>query len=333
MLAALYLEIGWFYYEHFHFETSKKWFEKAGKSTGFEYELTAALGRRTKWQEKATSQLFLNGKSRDVADDESAAKDKEENEEVVSKIELGTEASYEREPGIPYRGKISKHNADGTVELTFNNQKLGSVNTNLGKLKIVSKAKSLDVPDYLPKIVILDDETLLDQIKFEQQKILTRLIPLDQCVLLGLACVSMKLRRAANLSEGVQATYLERILKNQQSWGIQMRALELRSYGEVVSKDKLIRAIGQFESLVIEYERIDKPQTCLEYVFQCGLRDRWHHHTSLGDAYMRMALYNSAITVYERIGNLEKQCECLAYSRRKKDAEDLILSLLEKKRI
>jgi len=260
LYASLCLEIGWFNYDHFHFELAKSWFEKAAKSTGMVYEKTAILGKRTKFQIEAKAQLVVVGKSRDVNPNE--------------------------------------------------------------------EWKPSEDSD-LPVEVILEDENLLKEIAFEEDAQLDRFVPLDQCALLGLAAAALRLHRVAHLSEDEQAAYISRILRHPQAWCVQLKALLLRSYGEIVGRDKLIRAIQQFEAILVGYETIKRPLHCFDFLFQTGLQSYWAIHTGLGDAYFEKHMNQSALAVYEKIGNLSKQCECLSIIGRKEDAQKLVKSLLE----
>eukprot|EP00494_Astrolonche_serrata_P009501 UN09553 len=92
-----------------------------------------------------------------------------------------------------------------------------------------------DVKEWLPTSCLLDDENMLESILWDDKEKVnfTKLMPIHQCVLLGLADCSTKLNHLHHVSEDVQFTYLERLLMQPQVWCIQFSGLLIRSLSEV----------------------------------------------------------------------------------------------------
>ncbi|ETO09317.1 hypothetical protein RFI_28068 [Reticulomyxa filosa] len=298
----------------------------------FEYELTAKLGKRTKWQSEDKSQLYLNIK-RCIQQNQLQANDKE------------------------------------FMETTW----------------------------FLPKLVALDDDTLLDSIRFapdkagEEEKT-SKVVPptqklhyLELCILLQDISRIAQINRVKELTNMEIVTYLDRMISafcedtnNRadalssgntvqliQDYCVQVTALWKRSMIEFIDKHKMTRAVQQLEAILLNVntfkdscryncpdqykhviEKFSKPNyspeehdlemdewTCftqqiawkrIQGVFGCNQSFRIAFELEFADLHFNLGFLDTALFYYQRLKVFHKIVKCHVLKNEKAKAEQLI---------
>ncbi|KAI1294597.1 Tetratricopeptide repeat protein 27 [Halotydeus destructor] len=187
-----------------------------------------------------------------------------------------------------------------------------------------------------PKNAVLDDDTLLNNVKFvnpkgDEQD--TMLFPEEEAVVLAVA--THKKRAGAFGDELVQdelATFVEYLLSKSSVWAIRFKALLLRSLMEQTRRRKVERAMMQLDHLVcaVRGDEIVEGQNRLD-MFYAALPDpSWVIEKHLGDILISMGCFKTALDVFERIQSWKDMITCYHKLDRKHHAEKIIRDQLAK---
>lgn len=268
----------------------------------FDYEFTAQLGKRTKFQEKSFSQFYVDIKSSIWSD-------------------------------------------------------FASIN---------------DETWFLPQNMALNDETLLDQTKYDdsqmEKKSVDKLHYLEHCILLlDIKKITMMIR-VKDIREIKILSYIESMTRNNDclinDYSIQFSVLYLRCLYEMSNNYKTVRAIQQLEQLIVnltesslehvrsipkKYEKQVKggqnkeeilsqdDMAVLSYkrligIYGCFpmLKCQSAIECDLANMYYASNFNQSALNIYEKLNVYHKIVECLMRINRKNDAKLLIEKQISK---
>ncbi|KAJ3536817.1 hypothetical protein NMY22_g5865 [Coprinellus aureogranulatus] len=274
-----------------------EYFIKASRATGMEYELTGALGKRTKFQVDHKSQLILLAESHLEADEEDGkAGDKTASDEVSSDQADG---SAEGESKMPETLAL---NDDTLLERTeFTSSQPADSNS--------SRLSHLDINNQPP------------------------LHPLDQCILLSL-CLNVKNTMPAHgLTNEQMAPYVARVISHPRNWSVHTMALLLRSRLESQRTRTVERSTFQLQALIDQMPTADSTlRERLVYFHTIPLPSKWEMERELAQRYMSLGVIKSALEIFERLEMWEDVVQCWSSLSRPDKGITIVRDLLEGRR-
>lgn len=282
-------------------------FVKAARATGLEYELTGALGKRTKFQVNELSQLVLLAESRLPIRD------------IMSQPAKGVRTDPECTAGVEQPQSTNDPEPRSQVPCTL----LLNDDTLLEKTEYTS-SKPGDLPS----------DSILNHINPSNQP---PLHPLDQCILLSL-CLNIKNTSPAHgLTAEQMSPYVSRVISHPRNWSVHTMALLLRSRLESSRTRTVERSTFQLQALIDQMPTADSMLSERLIYFYCTpLPSKWEMERELAHRLMSLGVIKSALEIFERLemwedavkiyGMLEKKDEGIAIVRdllegRKEDAE------------
>ncbi|KAF8625145.1 hypothetical protein AX17_006923 [Amanita inopinata Kibby_2008] len=270
-------------------------FVRAAQATGLEYELTGALGKRTKFQQTELSQLVLLAESKLKFEDE---KDRA--------VTAGTEIT-------------------GAAAIQVNN----SLSNN--PAPAVPQSLALNDDTLLEQTQFTSSSTLSSSRLSHLSPISQpALHPLDQAILLSL-CLNIK---NTSPSHGLTAEqispYISRVLSHPVNWSVHTMALLLRSRVESTRTRTVERAALQLQALIDQMPTNDSGvQERLRYFSALVMPSRWEMEKELADQLLSLGVVKSALEVYERLEMWEQVVRCWGVLERPEKGLAIVKDLLE----
>ncbi|KAK8217248.1 hypothetical protein M8818_001501 [Zalaria obscura] len=296
--------------------------DEASKEQGFQFALTGLLGKRTKWQEKETSQLVVLAKS---------AEDVTNGKSTATTSETASTAQIDSSDG---------QNAGTRPEnLDLNDDTL------LEAISFSEKPKSsTDVQDsnvLPPALAELDPSN---------QPLLQ---PLDSVILLALASSITNTSPANGLTREETIPYATRVLEGGSSnWQIYTQALLVRSRIEGYKSRTIERGLLQLQALVDQViadtasssedgaksseetstSFLPRPKESesasaserLKYVFQLASPSRWELEAELAARWVQLGGLRSALEIYERLEMWAEAALCWAATEKEDKAKRIV---------
>ena len=295
--------------------------QNATANRGFKFALTGLLGKRTKFQQKETSQLVVLAKSKDSPSSEQKAK----------KAESSTKAN-DAQDGTP--------TATAPDQLDLNDDTLLESISFTKKSEIPTEIQALsDVPEELRK---LDPS---DQPKLQ---------PLDSSILLSIASSIKNTSPENGLTREETIPYATRVLEGGSSnWQVYTQALLVRSRIEGYRSRTVERGLLQLQALVDQViadtasvesateaqdgdaaantflpkakESESAPATeRLQYIFQLASPTRWDLEAELASRWVSLGGLRSALDIYQRLEMWAEAALCWAATEREDKARSVV---------
>jgi len=265
-------------------------FLRAARATGLQYELTGALGRRTKFQQKDFSQLVLLAQSRDR--NGSPAEDV-----------LGL-ADHSR---TPVNTPITQ-DSNLPVSLQLNDDTLLEQTefTSSASLSTTSRLSHLDPASQPP------------------------LHPLDQCIFLSLCLNVRNTSPSHGLTSEQMSPYVARVISHPKNWSIHTMALLLRSRLESTRTRTVERSVFQLQALIDQMPTADSslPERLL-YFHSIPLPSKWELERELALRFLTLGVVKSALEIFERLEMWEQVVKCWQSMERTDIAITVVRDLLE----
>ena len=305
--------------EHYvgHDKSAAEYFVRAARATQLEYELTGALGKRTKFQQTDVTQLILLAQSRVRGDGTDPRQDAD--------VDVAT--------GKKEEAASAKHESDSETAA-----KASSSNNN-----IIAAGKAPSDPA-LPETLLLNDDTLLEQTAFTSSPnagapgsrlahadpaAQPALHPLDQAILLALCLNVRNTSPAHGLTAEQMAPYVSRVLAHPRNWTVHTMALLLRSRLEAHRTRTVERAALQLQALIEQMPTADSPLAeRLLYVHALVLPSRWEMEKELARRFVALGVVKSALAIFERLELWEDAVRCHASIERPEHARAVVRDLL-----
>ncbi|KAL9953055.1 hypothetical protein ACROYT_G040407 [Oculina patagonica] len=188
----------------------------------------------------------------------------------------------------------------------------------------------------LPRDVALNDDVLLNKIKFKdtdiQQSNQTVLSGLDQAVILGLTCEHQKSQAVSKLNKENVLAYLEVITSRPRAWCIQMTALLTRSKLEKDSTRRMERSMMQLQALVDSIENASAKVADRHMLFYCvPLPPKWTFQRDLAQLLLEMGVTKGAVEIFQHLHSWEDVVLCYQSLGWYAKAETLIRDQLKTK--
>lgn len=315
--SKLALEIGLVY--HLLLGSEKEagtWFVRAARDeAGLEWELTGAMGKRTKFQQEDMSQLVV------------VARGRERKGWIPSKTrdDVGLTEGQDEEPS-----SSQKNDADASAA-TPSNEAL------------------------VPENFKLNDDTLLETTAFTSSSSphpttpATSLLqsidpsnhpplhPVDQTHLLALPLIHAH-QALDELSTSQLTPFTARVLSTPQNWSIHTTALLLRSRAEAGRTRTVERSILQLQALVDQiplndddpvHKGIAPARERLRYIWSLVVPTRWDLEKELAERLASLGVIRSSMEIYERLEMWDKVVICYQQLEQPDKALEVVRALLE----
>ncbi|KAI0758192.1 tetratricopeptide repeat domain 27 [Fomes fomentarius] len=290
--------------EHYvgHDKSAADYFVRAARATQLEYELTGALGKRTKFQQHDVTQLILLAESRVRGD----------GTDPVHEVDTSG-ASPE---GDSTRGPAGSANVPEPVipeTLPLNDDTL------LEQTAFTSSSASTSAT--------AAPGSRLTHVDPASQPALH---PLDQSILLAL-CLNVKNTSPAHgLTAEQMSPYVARVIAHPRNWSVHTVALLLRSRLESNRTRTVERSVLQLQALVDQMPTADSTLAeRLLYIHEILLPSKWEMERELAARYLSIGVVKSALEIFERLEMWEEVVKCWASMERADKGIAIIRDLLE----
>ena len=274
-------------------------FLSAAKASGLEFELSGALGKKTKYQVNALSQLVLLAESRDRgAEDEYASKAVEGEGDGKAVGEEGGEGS---KASLPETLALNDDTLLEETEFT----KLTSDHP-----KSTARLSHLDPANQPP------------------------LHPLDQSLLLSLCLAQGNNSPTSGLTTSQMMPFISRVVSHPRNWSVHTTALLLRSRLEAGRSRTVERSALQLSALIEQMPTSDStPAERLRFFHQIPLPSKWDMEKELANRFAMLGVTRSALDIFTRLEMWEDAVGCLQRMEREAEAEKIVRDLLEGRKI
>jgi len=282
-----------------HDKSAAEYFVRAARATGLQYELTGALGKRTKFQQDALSQLVLLAESRKRDDDVHER----------SSADAGTSVG-------PLNGS---HYQNGGSE-----EEERSVKSNLPETLPLNDDTLLEQTEFTSSNP--STTALLRHLDPSSQP---PLHPLDQCILLSLCLNVRNTSPSHGLTNEQMSPYVARVISHPRNWSVHTMALLLRSRLESTRTRTVERSALQLQALVEQMPTADSELSeRLLYFYAIPLPSKWEMERELALRYLSIGVVKSALEIFERLEMWEEVVKCWQSMERRDQAIDIVRDLL-----
>lgn len=295
LAGSLTLELGLLDHLFGHDKAASERFVQAAGYTGLKYELTGALGKRTKFQQNDLSQLVLLAESRINNGESDTGLNNGINSDESRGINEQTNASTKLRPNIPETLPL---NDDTLLEhIKFTSTLSNKPGSSLSHLDPISQPA---------------------------------LHPLDQCILLSL-CLNVKNTSPSHgLTSSQMSPYVDRVISHPVNWSIHTMALLLRSRLESSRTRTVERSTLQLQALVDQMPTADSTvRERLLYFHQLTLPTKWELEKELAMRFLSLGVVKSALEIFERLEMWEEVVKCWQTLERPDQAISIVQDLLE----
>lgn len=298
------MELGLAYHSTGYDKTAGSQFLRAAREHGLEYELTGALGKKTKFQVKELSQLVLLARSRpdleQGADDEGSDGEKRQKDSDVP------ETSQEQADGFRDMPETLALNDDTLLEQTeFTSSS-------------ISTAPGQSLPSRLASLNPAEQPSL---------------DTLDQCLLIDMCLAQHNTTPENGLTASQMAPYLTRVISHPRNWSIHTTALLLRARLEAKRSRTVERSTLQLQALVDQMPTADSEASeRLKYFHQLPLPSKWEMEKELAQRFLSLGVVRSALEIFMRLEMWEEAVRCYANMDRGDRAVEIVHELLEGKK-
>ncbi|KAF2837317.1 TPR-like protein [Patellaria atrata CBS 101060] len=299
--------------------------EEAAKRRKFEFALTGLLGKRTRYQQKETSQLVVLARSAETLDSRQFSQD-----DGISTSQTETRAVSDGNKHIEIRPKNLDLNDDTLLE-------------------------SISFSDTQPTSVdVQDEDTLPSSLRSLDPSNQPKLAPLDSIILLALASSITNTSPAHGLTREETLPYATRVVEGgSPNWQVYTQALLVRSRIEGYKSRTTERGLLQLQALVdqviAETEAVPtstngdiaptqastflpRPKESesapaserLRYIFQLASPTRWELEAELAARWVQLGGLRSALEIYERLEMWAEAALCWAATEREEKAKKVV---------
>lgn len=274
----------------------------AAKINGLEYELTGALGKRTKFQKEDKTQLVLLAESREPGagrSEETAGTAPPPNAAHES---TGWQATVDPDTQVENQPATYVLNDDTLLEQTK-----FTATTGEGKLGKLAHLR----PGEQPPLAVV-----------------------DQCTMLALCLNIQNTQPAHGLTSEQMGAFVQRVISHPLNWSVHTMSLLLRSRLEANRTRTVERATLQLQALIDQMPTTDSGlRERLRFFHALHLPARWEMQAELARRYVSLGVLRSALEIFERVELWEEVVQCLGLLGRHADATELLHELLSGRKL
>jgi len=290
LYTRYYIEFGIVYHFYGKDQQAYELFKKAQEKSNFKWEVTGALGKRTKFQQENIPQLVIMAES-------DATKDEVEIDDNVSEMSSAT--------SFIVKDKETEH-----------------------ENKKTTKPETLDLNDEVLLENISFEKTENDNEKSDPKKDNIRTI--DQCLLLAFCLNVKNTNPMHGITNEQMAPYVRRVLANPNNWMVHTMGLLLRSRLESTKTRTMERGVLQLQALVDQIVCLDSTAgERLEYFYSIIIPPKWELERELADRFVKLGVVLTALEIYERLEMWEQVIGCYQAAEKNDKAEAIVREQLE----
>jgi tetratricopeptide (TPR) repeat protein len=275
-------------------------FVQAARATGLRYELTGALGKRTKFQQTDVTQLVLLAESRRRESDAANSSNDNDGGDHVQEA-----------PEAPLAPSTLDLNDDTLLERT----------------QFTSSSISAAKPD--PDEI---DASTLPHIDPNAQPALH---PLDSSILLALCLNLRNTSPSDGLTTEQMSPFVSRALTHARNWSVHTLGLLLRSRLEAHRTRTVERSVLQLQALV-DQMKVDASDVTvapvterLRYIHALALPSKWEMERELATRLLSLGVVRSALEIFERLEMWEEAVGCHQALGKREQGVKVVKELLE----
>ncbi|EPQ31269.1 uncharacterized protein PFL1_01454 [Pseudozyma flocculosa PF-1] len=307
-------------------EASEK-FVEAARINGLRYRLGGALGKRTKYQKEAKTQLVLLAKSAVVdggEDDEDKQHQQQEGQNAPSPSEYAAPEAGEEKLDDGWQAKADPKDQVAGMPSTYalNDDVL------LEQTQFTSTSVAASASDDKPTSGDADD---LDQLDPNSQP---PLAVLDQCTLLALCLNIRNTQPSHGLTSNQMSSFISRVISHPRNWMVHTMSLLLRARLEATRTRTVERSVLQLQALIDQMPTNDSSlEERLKFFHALDLPPKWEMQAELARRYASLGVTRSALEIFERIELWEEVVQCLGLLGRQQEGVEIIRELLEGRKV
>ena len=297
-------------------DLAKETLEKAGRTSGLQYALSGALGKKTKFQEKSTSQLVVLAKSSD--DSQPQVQEDEEEAQKPDALQLNDDTLLE--------------------DIQFTKDGTNSADTNTSLPAALAGLKPEEQPQLSPldQMILLTEATMKDAFSPSDTLTSEEILPFATRVLAD---------KSTNWQIYTQALLVRSRIEVHRSRTLERGVLQLQAVADQVIADTTAEPPAQppaekksdnVPSIQVNDQPQDKPtsflpaprptesapaHTRLAYIHALSTPPRWHLESELAYAWAGVGSLASALEIFKRLRLWAEVALCLA-SRAAAEDED-----------
>lgn len=304
-----------------HFDKNKQGkrsFEQAKETSGITAQLSGSMGKRTKFQQKATAQMVLLAASKYPPTDGAPSV-------------YATAAAASTHPDFGGKMMQVEMDEEGLTEEEKEIQRM------VREGEAAYRDINLDQVD--------QDNILYEHIAFEDKSLTEQgnLQVIDQVILLAL-CLDVKNSNANDgLTREEMFPYITRVLENPNNWMVYSTGLLERAWLECETSKRRERAILQMQALVDQHTtRLTITQNTLksiedaapanermQFVHALAFPPRYALKRDLAERYLAIGVIQSALEIFEELEMWDDVVKCYQILDKPLRAEKLIRTRLE----
>ncbi|BFZ06819.1 hypothetical protein BsWGS_09858 [Bradybaena similaris] len=191
------------------------------------------------------------------------------------------------------------------------------------------REEMLASPQSLPKNLPLDDDTILNDVKFADNSVLIAptLSAIEQVLIMGLMESYRRSRAQERLTDEEVLTYISFILTHVNNWSVSISALNLRSKLEKDSRRRVERSMMQLEELVKTAVTPDQSPdiSCrISLFYACSVAPIWTVQRDLASLLMSLGCTGSALDLFEKLELWDDVIACYQKLGKREKAESVI---------
>ena len=295
LVGQLWLERGLLDHRQSNDRTALEYFVHAARATGLRYELTGALGKRTKFQQTDLTQLVLLAESR-ARNGDAIGQKRGVGEDVPSGVTQDTADELAKK--LPETLALNDDTLLEHTEFTSSNPAVPG-----------SRLGHLD-PSNQPA-----------------------LYPLDQCILLSLCLNVRNTSPAHGLTTEQMTPYVARVISHPENWSVHTMALLLRSRLEAHRTRTVERSTLQLQALIDQMPTADSaPAERLRLLHALPLPSKWALERELALRFLSLGVVKSALAIFDRLEMWEEAVRCWQATEQRDRALSVVRDLLEGRR-
>ncbi|KAJ2156333.1 hypothetical protein GGF46_005258 [Coemansia sp. RSA 552] len=182
----------------------------------------------------------------------------------------------------------------------------------------------------VPEAMALNNDVLLENIKFTDESKQEDLLTIDKCILLALCLNVGNESPAHGLTSEQMMPFVVRVLQHTGNWSVYTMGLLLRSRLESTKSRTVERATLQMQALV---DQITHPlpevneagaAERLQYLFALSLPSQWDMERELAKMFMSLGVLRSALDIFERLQMWDDVISCYRLLEQTDVAESIV---------